>query len=82
MPRKKTRDDLPPRKPLVYRDPLPNAEIIRPYHVKSICGFSASTAFRLEKLQKFPTRIKLTGGAVGWRRADINAWLAERQQAA
>jgi len=81
MPRKKTRHDLPSRKPMQYRAPLPDAEIIRPVNIKHVTGFSLATALRLEKAGKFPPRVRLSDNAVGWTRASLDAWKQSRQTA-
>lgn len=56
-------------------------QIIRPRDISSLTGLSPVTIYRLEKAGKFPSRIKLSPGAVGWRRSEIEAWLDARQAA-
>lgn len=43
-------------------------------------GLSRSTIYRLEKLGKFPPRIKIGPRAVGWSRESIRDWLATRER--
>jgi len=56
-------------------------QIIRPRDISSLTGLSSVTIYRLEKAGKFPSRIKLSPGAVGWRRSEVEAWLDARQAA-
>jgi len=41
---------------------------------------SDTTIWRWERDGKFPKSIKLSNGAVAWREADINAWIAARME--
>lgn len=56
------------------------AEIIRPAALPSSTGLSKTTIWRLERAGKFPRRLRLSPGAVGYRRADIKSWLASREE--
>ena len=67
--------DKPKRKQPGY-DPL--ADIVRPRHLPQASGLSYTTAWRKLKKGQFPAPIRLSEGAIGWRRADINAWLQKR----
>ena len=58
----------------------PNADIIRPRHISAAVGFSSTTAWRLRKLGLFPEPIRLSARCIGWRRADIERWLAGRAE--
>jgi len=51
---------------------------IRPNQQHFITGFSKSTAYRLELAGTFPKRRKLSSLAVGWTRAELEAWVASR----
>lgn len=55
------------------------SEIIRPRDLPTETGLSKTTIWRLEKVGGFPKRIRLSAGAVGYRRAEVEAWLANRQ---
>jgi prophage regulatory protein len=57
-----------------------DAEIISPRHVRLVVGISPITIWRLRREGKFPAPLRLTKGRIGWRRSDLNAWLAEREQ--
>jgi len=53
-------------------------EIIRPRDLPRETGLSRTTIWRLEKKSDFPKRIRLSAGAVGYRRADVEAWRESR----
>ena len=55
---------------------LPTPEVI------AICGLSRSTIYEMIGRGEFPAPVKLGARAVGWRRSDIEAWLASRRPAA
>ena len=57
-------------------------EIYRLPEVITICGLSRSTIYEMIGRGEFPAPVKLGARAVGWRRSDIEAWLASRQTAA
>ena len=56
-------------------------EIYRLPTVVAICGISRSTIFEIIRRGEFPPQFKLGARAVGWRRKDIEAWLASRPAA-
>jgi prophage regulatory protein len=56
--------------------------ILRDAEVRERTGLSRTTRWRLIKAGEFPSGLKLTEHAVGWRESDIDAWLASRQNAA
>ena len=57
-------------------------EIDRLPEVIAICGLSRSTIYEMIGRGEFPAPVKLGARAVGWRRSDIEAWLASRRPAA
>ena len=57
---------------------LAEAEVIRPRDLSCVAGISNTTAWRLEKTGQFPKRKKLSPGASGWARKDIEAWLTSK----
>ena len=57
-------------------------EIVRPRAVCQILGVSRSTLERWRRSGHFPVPVKLGPVAVGWRRGDVEAWLADRPIAA
>lgn len=54
-------------------------QIIRPKNLPAITGLSRTSIWRLERAGNFPRRVRLTAGAVGYRRAEVEQWLADRQ---
>ena len=56
----------------------PAAEIVRAAHLPKATGLSAVTIWRRRKAGQFVPAIKLGDNSVGFRRADIAAWLAAR----
>ncbi len=55
--------------------------ILRIPDAEAATGYGRSSLYRLEAEGNFPRRVKLglgRNGAVGWRTADIEAWLEER----
>lgn len=46
-----------------------------------ITGLSRSSIYRQIKLGAFPRPVKLTPYASGWRKSDIDAWMASRESA-
>ena len=57
-------------------------EIYRLPSVVAACGLSRSTIYEMIGRGEFPAPVKLGARAVGWRRSDIEAWLASRRPAA
>jgi len=53
-------------------------EIIRRKELSKLTGLSATTLWRWEREGSFPARIRLSNFSVGWRRSDIETWLATR----
>ena len=56
--------------------------IIRPRNMPQETGLSRTSIWRLENdpASGFPRRIRLSAGAVGYRRDQVEAWLESRQQ--
>lgn len=55
-----------------------NEKILRKCEVRKIVGLSDATLWRMEKARKFPTRLRLGAGAVGWLESEIQEWIAAR----
>jgi predicted DNA-binding transcriptional regulator AlpA len=71
------RDSAKPKKP---RRPFnPGAEIVSPFYLPFVVGLSSTTCWRLRRRGLFPEPLKLSVKRVGWRRADLEAWLSNRQ---
>jgi len=58
----------------------PAAEVIQTRHLKLVTGLAPVTCWRLRRQGLFPQPLRLSAGRIGWRRSDLEAWLAERQQ--
>jgi len=54
---------------------------IRFPELRSITGFSRTTTWRKERESSFPSRCKISAGAVGWRLSEVMAWLENRERA-
>ncbi|MFM9889894.1 MAG: helix-turn-helix transcriptional regulator [Rickettsiales bacterium] len=52
--------------------------LLRLPEVIRITGLSRATIYRLMKAGVFPTQVKLTTQAVGWRLSQVHEWLASR----
>ena len=59
----------------------PPDQILRPAEVAAMLGVTRSTLTRWRQRDGFPQPLKLGPGAVGFRRSDVEAWLADRPQA-
>ena len=55
---------------------------LRETEVRHITGLSRTTRWRLERTGKFPRRRRISHNAVAWLASEINAWIAERMEAA
>ncbi|MDI3465641.1 MAG: hypothetical protein OJF50_004462 [Nitrospira sp.] len=53
-------------------------EIIRIKHVQRRLSLSRSAIYSLMDAGEFPPPIQLSRRAIGWRQADIDAWLKSR----
>ena len=58
-----------------------NDSIILEAERKRRTGISRTTAWRLEKEDKFPKRRIVSAGLVGWLESEINDWVTNRQVA-
>ena len=57
-------------------------EFLRMPSVIRRTGLGRSTIYRLIAERKFPSPVKLSGRAVGWRRSDLDRWSEARPTAA
>lgn len=53
-------------------------KILRKKEVREKTGLGDTTLWRLEKIRKFPARLRLGGGAVGWLEEEVEAWIEEK----
>lgn len=58
------------------------AEIWRLPRVLAATGMKRSWTYDEIKAGRFPAPVKLGARAVGWRRSDVEAWLASRERKA
>ncbi|NJD37235.1 MAG: AlpA family phage regulatory protein [Geobacter sp.] len=56
------------------------SRMMRRKEVLSVTGLSGSTQYREEKAGRFPSRMKLSSGTVGWNRDEISDWLSNRKK--
>lgn len=57
-------------------------EILRKSRVLATIGMGNTWLYGAVKRGEFPSPIKLGARAVGWRRSDVEAWLASRERKA
>ena len=57
---------------------MPQIAIYRLPAVCEVTGLSKATIYRLLARGEFPPRVKLSPRCVGWRVAEVDAWLAAR----
>ena len=57
---------------------MPQIAIYRLPAVCEVTGLSKATIYRLLARGEFPARVKLSPRCVGWRVAEVDAWLAAR----
>jgi prophage regulatory protein len=55
--------------------------LLRMAEVTRTVGLSRATIYRLMERGQFPRAVTLTGSAVAWVRAEVEAWIAERVNA-
>jgi prophage regulatory protein len=46
--------------------------------VEELTSLSRTTRWRMERRGEFPRRVRLSPGRVGWRQAEIEAWIRSR----
>lgn len=54
--------------------------IVRERERREITGLCRTTTYELEKKGLHPRRVELTGGRVGWRVSELEAWIKSRRQ--
>lgn len=62
---------------------IPDApeRILRIKEVTELTGISRTTIWRMERNGKFPARVQLGVGSVGWKSSSLQKWMAKRQEA-
>jgi len=56
----------------------PSVVILPTNEVLNITGLSRTTLWRLERTGKFPQRLRLSMNRVGWRKEEVDEWIATR----
>jgi len=59
-----------------------NDHVLRVPDVVKKTGLSRGTIWRMEKQGKFPSRVKLTDYAIGYRNSEVETWLTNRPKVA
>ena len=54
--------------------------LIRRKQLLGLIGVSRTTQWRLERAGKFPARVKLGTGSVGWHLAEVEEWVRGRER--
>lgn len=57
------------------------SDTLRLPKVRERTGLGRSTIYRMISQGRFPMPVKLSARAVGWHKADVDAWLHERPKA-
>ena len=60
-------------------DTAQSLEIYSPKRTYSVTGLSGTTVWRLRQRAEFPEPIELSPGRIGYRRVDIERWIASRR---
>jgi len=55
--------------------------LVRFTEVSQMTGLSRSTIWRLEHQGDFPKRLQISPRSIGWKRSEIEGWIAEREEA-
>lgn len=55
-------------------------KILRMPQLEHYVGLSRASIYRAIKKQQFPEPYRLTARAVGWRREDVDEWIAARER--
>jgi prophage regulatory protein len=59
-------------------DTSQSLDVLSPRVVEARLGIDQTTIWRMRRRHEFPEPIQLSPGRVGYRRADIEAWLTAR----
>ena len=60
------------------QSPATAVAILDEEKVHEVTSLSRTTRWRMERRGEFPKRVRLSPGRVGWRQADIEAWISSR----
>jgi prophage regulatory protein len=59
-------------------DAVPSLRILRGHEVERLTGVGEGARNRMEAVDQFPRRVKITDKAVGWIEGEIHAWIKGR----
>lgn len=59
---------------------MENDKLIRRKQMLALIGLSRTTQWRLEKAGRFPTRVRIGAGSVGWHLAEVEEWVRGRER--
>lgn len=54
--------------------------LVREWERKRITGIGRTTAWQLEREDRFPRRVALVGGRVAWRLSELLDWVQSRRR--
>jgi prophage regulatory protein len=61
-----------------FRDTAAPVAILDEPTVEELTSLSRTTRWRMERRGEFPRSVRLSPGRVGWRQAEIEAWIRSR----
>ena len=59
---------------------MENDKLIRRRQLLELIGMSHTTQWRLERAGRFPARVRIGTGSVGWHLAEVEEWVREREK--
>ncbi|QXE84892.1 AlpA family phage regulatory protein [Geomonas nitrogeniifigens] len=59
---------------------MENDKLIRRRQLLELIGMSHTTQWRLERAGRFPARVRIGAGSVGWHLAEVEEWVRERER--
>ena len=68
----------PTESSLARLDDFKPVAILDEEKVHAVTSLSKTTRWRMERRGEFPKRVRLSPGRIGWRLADIEAWISSR----
>ena len=82
--RNKEKMKLPEANPSAHQEMQFHQEVAWPVAildesgVQKLTSLSRTTRWRMERRGDFPKHVRLSPGRVGWRQADVEAWISSR----
>lgn len=59
---------------------MENDKLIRRRQLLELIGMSHTTQWRLERAGRFPARVRIGAGSVGWHLVEVEEWVRERER--